>query len=298
MLHTLHRDPHQYGVERARWTLATLLESCDWLGLATPSSVHRLLDRLDIRLKRARDYVHSPDPDYLPKLAYHDQIRERVLAAEGREVLLYQDEMTFYRQPTLASTWEAQGRAQPLARRSYGSNTATRITATLDARDGRVVYWQGSVCGIDAMVRFYRQLRQAYPAAERLWVVQDNWPIHFHPDVLVALEPQEHPWPTPLPPSWSTEPHAAAKRRWGDWQLPIQLVPLPTYASWCNPIEKLWRQLRQERLHLHRLADRLDELRQETREFLDALAQGSAALLRYVGLPVSGGKALRPAGAW
>ena len=44
--------------------------------------------------------------------------------------------------------------------------------------------------------------------------------------------------------------------RWGGWQLPIQLVPLPTYASWCNPIEKLWRQLRQELLHLHRFADR------------------------------------------
>ena len=63
-------------------------------------------------------------------------------------------------------------------------------------------------------------------------------------------------------------------------------MPLPTYASWTNPIEKLWRWLRQEVLHLHRLADRLEELRAEVRRFLDRFALGSLELLRYVGLPV------------
>jgi len=28
--------------------------------------------------------------------------------------------------------------------------------------------------------------------------------------------------------------------------LPIQIVQLPTYASWTNPIEKLWRKLKAE----------------------------------------------------
>jgi transposase len=66
--------------------------------------------------------------------------------------------------------------------------------------------------------------------------------------------------------------------------LPIQIVPLPTYASWCNPIEKLWRKLRQELTHLHLWADDLAQLRAEIDRFLQQFAAGSPALLRYVGL--------------
>lgn len=73
-------------------------------------------------------------------------------------------------------------------------------------------------------------------------------------------------------------------RQWGRLHLPIQLVPLPTYASWCNPIEKLWRWLKQDVLHLHRLADHLEDLRARGRAFLDEFHDGSDHLLRYVGL--------------
>jgi transposase len=35
----------------------------------------------------------------------------------------------------------------------------------------------------------------------------------------------------------------------------IVLVPLPTYAPWTNPVEKVWRKLCQEVLHLHEFVD-------------------------------------------
>ncbi len=63
-------------------------------------------------------------------------------------------------------------------------------------------------------------------------------------------------------------------------------MPLPTYASWANPIEKLWRWLRQDLLHLHRLAGDLAGLRAAVERFLERFAHGSLALLRYVGLPL------------
>jgi hypothetical protein len=52
--------------------------------------------------------------------------------------------------------------------------------------------------------------------------------------------------------------------------------------------EKLWRKLKQELLHLHRLADKLPQLREEVDHFLDQFAFGSLDLLRYVGLLVPG----------
>ena len=73
-------------------------------------------------------------------------------------------------------------------------------------------------------------------------------------------------------------------KRWGELRLPIQFVLLPTYASWCNPIEKLWRKLKQDVLHLHRLADDLKALRMLVTEFLQQFAAGSSELLRSVGL--------------
>ncbi len=136
------------------------------------------------------------------------------------------------------------------------------------------------------MVGFYEDLHTAYPQAEQIIAVQDNWPVHTHPDVLVALQEQNDPWPTHNPPDWPTEPSAGAQKRWGQLRLPIQIVRLPTYASWTNPIEKLWRKLRGEVLHLHRLADNLEALRKEVDTFLDQFAKGSLDLLHYVGLGV------------
>jgi DDE superfamily endonuclease len=63
-------------------------------------------------------------------------------------------------------------------------------------------------------------------------------------------------------------------------------VVLPTYASWCNPIEKLWRWLYEDVLDLHRHADDLPTLRALVAAFLQQFAHGSADLLRYVGLSI------------
>jgi hypothetical protein len=68
--------------------------------------------------------------------------------------------------------------------------------------------------------------------------------------------------------------------------LPIQLLPLPTYASWANPIEQLWRKLRQDLGHLHPWADDLAQLRAAVDHWLDAYHQPSPELLHYVGLSI------------
>ena len=286
LLNVIRRDPHGFGIDRSRWTLDDLLRECRESGilhLTTTSGLSRLLDRLHISYQRGRDYVHSPDPDYLGKRDYLQQTMAEALRSGGRHVFLFLDELTYYRQPTLSYGYE-EHKCQPLARRAYGSNADTRVLAALNAMDGRVHSWQGTVISVPRLVRFYQGLCQDYQAAVRISIGEDNWPVHFHPDVLVALEPQESPWPLYLPPNWPTQPSEAAIRKWGHLQLPIQLVPLPTYASWLNPIEKLWRKGKQEVLHLHRLADRLDELRQRFARFLSEFAWGSMELLRYVGL--------------
>ena len=240
------------------------------------SGLSRLCRRLKLSWKRARAHVHSPDPAYALKRAAIERLRATTAASAGRHVCVYVDEVTIYRQPTLAQAWEAQGPEQPQAERSHRSDTKTRVIASLDPTDGRVVYLRASKIGVSQRVEFLTKLRAAYPAAERIYVVWDNWPVHVHPDLLVALEAQESEWQPPGAPNWRTTPRRTARRERGALQLPIQLVWLPTYASWLNPIEKLWRKLRQEELHLHRLADDLAGLRQRIDRFLNQFATGRA----------------------
>ncbi len=197
LLHLIRRAPQQSGVDRSRWSLATVRQACDWLEECTLSGIWQVLERLDIHYKRGRQYIHSPDPHYEAKLMDVSDYIERARCNPATYAVLFQDELTYYRQPTLARAYEAAGSAQPLAQRSHHSNTQRRITATVDVLTGRVVYLQRSKIGVKALVDFYEQVAETYAGMDTIYVVQDNWPIHFHPDVLTALRPQDLKWPPP-----------------------------------------------------------------------------------------------------
>ena len=283
-MHLVRSSPRTYGIGQTRWRLEDLMGVCPWLKLTHAGSLHRLLDRLGISRKRSRDHLHSPDEQYLDKLRYVFDLLQRAGESGGRLVVVFLDELTYYRHPTPAEAYELRGPAQPLARRGLGSNTKTRVIAAVDALTGQVTVSQGSKTDLPRIVGFYQALREAHPGAERIYAVQDNWPVHFHPDVLCALEEQERPFPFHPAKHWSPQPTPKAVKKWGEWKLPIQIVPLPTYAPWTNPIEKLWRWGKQEVLHLHRLSEKLEELREQSWGFLGRFVHGSEALLRSIGL--------------
>jgi len=278
ILHTLHQPPPAFRQPGMRWKLQTLLKACTWLCLKSLAGLWQLLQRLKIYWKRARAHVHSPDPDYVEKLSW---VKVNFLKIDLETVVfLFQDELTFYRQPSLACTYEAVGKHQPLAELGWGSNLAWRIAAGMNGYTGQVTYIQGSHIGIRQLLQLYQQIVLAYPHAKLICVAQDNWPVQYHPDVWVALQPQEWKYPPKLPSNWPVEANPKAKQL----NLPIRLLPLPTYTSWTNPIEKLWRMLRQEVLHLHRFEDDWDSTKLAVTAFLDQFEHGSSDLLRYIGL--------------
>ena len=218
LLEQLHQSPTRFGFSRSRWTLALLQAGSPLLaGLDSLSGIWRRLQRWQIRRKRGRAHVTSPDPAYREKLAAIDQALGEARQQPEMTVLLYSDEVTVYRQPPVGAAYAAQGsggKHQPHAQRSHARNTKLRVLGVLDAVLGRVLFTTGSKIGVKALCRFFQRVRQAYGEAVRLVWVWDNWPVHAHPAVVAA---------------------AAAAR--------IELLYLPTYAPWTNPIEKLWRKL-------------------------------------------------------
>lgn len=276
----IRRTPSSFGYQRSRWTLAMLQEVCKWLRVTTAGGLSQLLKRLGISYKRGRDYIHSPDPNYEAKVAYVQARLAEAMSDPDKIVFLYLDEFTYYRQPSVARAYEEQGHEQARAYRSIRSNTQFRGIATLDVLTGKVVYQQRSRLDIRSLSRFYADLCQAYPDARTIYVVQDNWPVHAHPDVLARLETQRSPFCARIPGHWSQKP---TKRAVHD-NLPIQLLFLPTYSAWLNPVEKLWRWVRQDVIHMHRLADDWTHLKQQVADFISQFADGSTELLNYVGL--------------
>lgn len=240
-----------------RWSLAYLKKAVPFLKDYTLAGIWHILQRSDIRYRRGRQALHSPDPDYVRKRDEAWAWVKKALEQPGRIVTLYLDELSYYRQPSTACCWwdRSFGSAQPLGRLSHRSNTVGRLVGALDVLSGQVLWRRASKIGVRQLAAFYGQIRAAYPQAEQIYVIQDNWPVHFHPNVEEAAR-------------------AAG----------IQMVRLPTYAPWLNPIEKFWRWLRQEVLHMHRWSDQWEELHRRVETFLRRFAEPSPSLLRYVGL--------------
>ena len=249
--------PTPSGPPPSRWTLRTLRATFDWLSDYTLGGVWRWLDRVGLGLRTARVQQFSPDPEYTVKLARLRRCLRAAATDPGAAVAVFLDEMGYTRWPEPDADWGPLAPAAPAVADRFGSpNRLWRVIGAMDAVTGRVEYLDGYVVGRAKVIALYRRLDEVYPNARRIYVIQDNWSIHTHDDVLGALKQ----WPR-LKPVW-----------------------LPTYAPWLNPIEKLWRWLRRDVLKLHRLAADWSVLRGRVNEFLDQFASGSQALLHYVGL--------------
>jgi len=249
--------PTASGPPPSRWTLRGVRATFPWLRDYTLAGVWRVLRRHDLHIRSAQVRQHSPDEDYVAKLDHLLSCLRDAAAHPDEVVLVFLDEMGYYRWPAEGRTWgPAAPHPTPLADRDGPNNKQWRVIGALNALTGRLDYLDAYIIGREKLIVFYRQLVRAYPEARRIYVAQDNWSIHTHVDVQTALA-----------------------------DLPqIEPVWLPTYAPWLNPIEKLWRLKREQVLKLHRLAGDWHALRERVNAFLNQFAEEAEVLLHYVGL--------------
>ncbi len=203
--------------------------------------------------QRGRLRLHSPDPQYQEKDWDIRHVCSLAFGSSRPPVVLYGDEFSLYRQPTLGAAFAPVGADLP-ATLSCRRNTYYRYAGALNVVTGQLTWLARSHLGVENLRRFLAQLRAVYPGPP-LYLIWDNWPVHRHPEVLARAA-----------------------------EVGIELLWLPTYAPWLNPIEKLWRWLSEDLLRHHRLADHFDELQRRVAAWLDQFTRPSPALLRYVGL--------------
>jgi hypothetical protein len=235
--------------------LADLGAALPWLAGRHPSSIRRIVRRLGLCSRRGRLVLHSPDPAYDAKLAAILAAQCFAHAFPTQVVLLYEDEFTYSRRPTVASGYAPIGSRLPAAPLGHGPNTRRRIAGCLNAATGQFHAWQRARFDRFTLRRLYRAVAAGYPAAEHIYLVHDNWPVHAHPDLVDGLaDPRLH------------------------------LLPLPTYAPWTNPVEDVWRYLKADVLHLHDLVDDWTALQAAVAAWLAAWTAPSAPHLAMLGL--------------
>lgn len=245
--------PSDQGPLPSRWILRSIRASIPRLAGYTLSGVWYFLQGLGLQLQSPKVQMWSPDPEYVSKKTYLlDCLRQAALHRQTT-AFLFMDEMGYYRWTDPSPVWEAE---TPIAERAGGNNCQWRIIGVLNALSGQTDFLDNYIVGRRQLIAMYQKIATVYSAFEKIYVAQDNWSVHQHPDVLNALKdfPQ------------------------------IEPVWLPTYSPWLNPIEKLWRWLRQAVLKMHHLASDWKELRNRVRLFIQQFDHGSSELLRYVGL--------------
>ena len=260
LIELLHRGPAPKapGTPAAtRWTLTRVAVAVPWLSDYSLSGIWRLLRGSGIRLRAARVQAYSPDPAYAPKVAHLcTVVREASQAAEDR-VVVFVDQMGYARWPEAATDWMPEAPAPVKVAERFASNERKwRLMGALNAQTGQVDTLDNYIVGRKQVIQFFQRLDALYPQAKRIWVVLDNWSIHRHEEVQEALK-----------------------------RLPrLELLWLPTYAPWLNPIEKFWRWLRQDVLSLQRDAADWNALQNHVHDFLEQFAAGATDFLQDVGL--------------
>lgn len=233
-----------------------MIEQVEGLHDYSRGGLSQWLRRADIEWRHGRVEYWSPDPDYLPKQEQLLEVLRQVAAAPGSIVALFIDEVSYTAWPDLALKWNpAAPSPLPQAQRQHSPYRRMRVVGALDAWTGQVQVLQNAYIAGSVFADFVQRVARSYPD-QQVYLIWDNWPVHRSQVVLdvLAQHPRLHP------------------------------VALPTYSPWLNPIEKLWRKMRQDLTALHQLAAEWKQLQQQVQDFFAQFATGSVDLLRYVGL--------------
>jgi transposase len=212
-LSMLQDDPRHAGYLATFWTIAMLAQAL-FHKLGVHLSVSTLRVRLrELGLRWGRPRLAMPLKVDPAKARTQWQIAKAVLEAGPEAVILYADESRLQFLPLVRAMWHWVG--QQVRIPTPGTNVTRALFGALNIRTGQWVYVVRERMRTNDFLAFLDHLLRAYPQGPILLIV-DNFSSHT----------------------------AHAVDRWLSTHSRLHLYYLPKYCSHLNPVERIWRQLK------------------------------------------------------
>jgi transposase len=207
--------PRDLGLPFSTWSLSKLAEHLAAVGVVASisrESIRQILRDGGISWQATKTWKASNDPDFIPKMAAVLELYDHP-PSDGRVVCV--DEFgPLNLQPRPGRSWQPAG--EPARQRAtyhrYGG--VRHMLAALDLATGQMIYRIRERKRWREFLSFLKVLRARWPD-QKLYLIVDNFSPHKHPHV----------------------------RQWAAGN-DVELVFLPTYASWLNWIESEFTALR------------------------------------------------------
>lgn len=256
LLELIEVDPRSLGCAFSNWTAPLLAQHLQTeIGIALDESrVRYYLHQHEYKLLRPVLTVESPDPEYESKVSKIEELQRQARA--GEIDLYYEDEIDLALLPTITRCWCQRGHQRVIQtprknQKRYGAELIHWVSGKL--------YWTTSDYKDNALFRAV--LSQLVgpthePQMRKIYVVIDNYRIHFAKPVLAFL--QAH-------------------------QGRIELVCLPTYSPKPNPVERFWKHLRRKVTH-HTFFQTVERLLEAVTGFFQELSADPDTVRSVAGL--------------
>ena len=210
--------PRDHGYAFGPWTLDRLRDTIVMEGIVESISKERLREILHeeaVNFQAVKTWKQSKDPKFAEKVL---RLRELTNREHNPPIVVAVDEMgPISLQPYGGRTWSRSGspdRVRATYKRTHG---VRHLMGMYDYYHRRLRgYLSPRKTGRD-WVKFLRYVRSWYPSNEPIFLIQDNLSAHTTP---AAVREAERLW--------------------------IRFAPIPTNASYYNPIETHFRSLRQK----------------------------------------------------
>lgn len=233
----------EHGLPGHNWTLKKLRR---WVAekLGKPvsrSALRTVLKQANLSWKKCKKLLAKADPEKRAQFVEQFQVLyERMLRGEVR--IIYIDEVHIHQDMDIGYTWSPKG--EPAWRPSISPGLSKRINwyGAYDFTEGSTFIWQEGKCNGENTIKFLQRLSTWLDESERqVVIIWDG--ASYHRSKIVQAAAQE---------------------------LGIELLPLPSYSPDLNPIEGLWKWMREEvtQNHCHKF---LYQLLRECTSFIDSI---------------------------
>jgi transposase len=245
-------EPVDHDLPGHGWTVPKLIELVERMLGHRPSrtKLRTLLKAHKLSWKKCRKVLRKANPE--KRAAFIEQFRpifEQV--CQNETILLYIDEAHIHRDMDLGYTWAPRG--EPAYRLSACASLSDRINwyGAYNFTDGQCLIWNEGNCNTDHTLAFLERIAE--------WLGKPERPV------LIIWDGA--PW------------HRAIRLRERAEELGFELMPLPGYSPDLNPIEGLWKWMREE-VTQHHSYPTMPDLFQACKNFIDRVNLDPDALVK------------------